>query len=666
MKKLAFFSLCLGCLAAVSAGAADFKKSKVTQVVNDVQIISAADQAGKPAAVNDIFTMPDILRTGPESRAELVAEDQTVTRVGANTVFSFDPASRTIDLQQGSLLFHSPHGKGGGTIHTGSATASVLGSTLIVTTTPNGGFKVIVLEDEAEIHFLNGLKQTLEPGQMTFILPGGNRLAPIIVFRLDDLTHHSQLLNGFNHPLSSMPLILHEIEKQLKLIKSGRATDTGLFAGDNASPDQVEVLDADTIQSDVNNSQSLLTALKKDATINQPSLTDATIPTPPNHVFISPSFTLSGDKFFAGRSFSGFAARNIFINTPEAELFSLTVDLSPYAGKPEFDFVAAKDLDIEGSVLFDGLPSGENLSLIAGNQISIVPDVTVEADVADFELSAPGALTLDGASLLNNAGDVELAFGSGVTVDDDALIQAAGNLNIKVAGDFNLSDSTISAGDAGFEPSLKTLSAAPQALSLGGDVSINASGAINVNNDIAENAQIFKPLAGEIPTEIAGDSVNLAAGADINLSDAVINADPDAGSVTMSSGSGSVTVSGTSIQAHYLTINSGDGILLDASGQTLTATGSGATANLTAKNVITVGDADFSSFGAVNMAANTINLNDVNLGSGPVTLKSLLGLLNVGSSKSGYVNFIENVIYKGNDAQNYVNNGSGITVTTLH
>jgi len=62
----------------------------------------------------------------------LVAQDETVTRVGANTIFSFDPANRTIDLKQGSLLFHSPHGKGGGTIHTGSATASVLGTTLIV------------------------------------------------------------------------------------------------------------------------------------------------------------------------------------------------------------------------------------------------------------------------------------------------------------------------------------------------------------------------------------------------------------------------------------------------------------------------------------------------------------------------------------------------------
>ena len=134
MKKLAILPLCV---AVASTGSAmDLKQSKVTQVVNDVQIISAADQQQKAAAVNDTFSMPDILKTGPSSRAELVAADETVTRVGANTIFSFDPANRSINLKQGSLLFHSPHGKGGGTIHTGSATASVLGTTLIVTTTP--------------------------------------------------------------------------------------------------------------------------------------------------------------------------------------------------------------------------------------------------------------------------------------------------------------------------------------------------------------------------------------------------------------------------------------------------------------------------------------------------------------------------------------------------
>ncbi|HUZ06589.1 MAG TPA: FecR domain-containing protein, partial [Candidatus Paceibacterota bacterium] len=160
------------------------------------------DKALHPAAVNGIFSMPDVLRTGPDSRAELEATDGTITRVGANTIFSFEPASRTIHLEQGSLLFHSPHGKGGGTIQTGSATASVIGTTIIVTCTPSGGFKLLDLEGQAEVRYLDGLKQTLEPGQLTFILPGGS-VSPVIVFRLDTETKGSALVSGFATPLDS-------------------------------------------------------------------------------------------------------------------------------------------------------------------------------------------------------------------------------------------------------------------------------------------------------------------------------------------------------------------------------------------------------------------------------------------------------------------------------
>jgi hypothetical protein len=234
-------------LATATAHAIDFKQAQVTQVINDVQIISAADQQQKAAAVHAIFSMPDILRTGTASRAELVARDETITRVGANTIFSFDSANRTIDLKQGSLLFHAPHGKGGGAIQTGSATASVLGTTLIVTTTPNGGFKVIALEGRVEVKFPNGLKQRLDPGQMTFVLPGAKQLAPVVIFRLDELVRNSLLVKGFPQPLDSLALIQNQINNQLKLIRSGQLADTGLYAGDDASPSQVEVLDVNTI-----------------------------------------------------------------------------------------------------------------------------------------------------------------------------------------------------------------------------------------------------------------------------------------------------------------------------------------------------------------------------------------------------------------------------------
>ncbi|HEX4342128.1 MAG TPA: FecR family protein, partial [Verrucomicrobiae bacterium] len=249
MKSSALtLSLAVSILPLFSSHAAlDLKQSKFTQVVNDVQVIGS-DQNATPAAVDGIFKVPDILRTGPNSRAELTADDQTITRVGANTVFSFDPANRTIDLQKGSVLFHSPKGRGGGTVQTGSATASVLGTTIVVSTTPDGGFKVLVLEGQAEVKFLSGLTQHLSPGQMTFILPGGGT-SPVIVFRLDEQTKGSKLVNGFNHPLDSLGKINDEINNQLKQINKDKLKDTGLEVGDSATSSSVSTVDPSVLQS---------------------------------------------------------------------------------------------------------------------------------------------------------------------------------------------------------------------------------------------------------------------------------------------------------------------------------------------------------------------------------------------------------------------------------
>ena len=596
MKTIPVFLACIGFAVAASTGLAiDLKESKVTQVINDVDIISAADQKAKPAAVDEIFSMPDILRTGESSRAELVAKDETITRVGANTIFSFDPASRTIDLKQGSLLFHSPHGKGGGTIRTGSATASVLGTTLIVTTTPDGGMKVLNLEGKVKVDFQNKKNQTLKPGQMTFILPGGKELAPIVVFRLDELVKHSLLVHGFDKPLASMPLIQNQIEKQTKLIKSGKATDTGLLVGDSATPNQVEVLDPNSIQNIVNNAGAQ-TALRVDANLASSSLIDSKIPVPPARIFVNEAFVLPYNSFFAGRAFRGFAGRDITVGSSGP----LNFNLSQYAGHPEFDFVAAGDMNLMSSLIFSGLSSANTVSLIGGEQMAFTPGIALTANVGTFEMATAGAIGLNGVQVNNNIGKIDLTSGSTINLD---------NVAINAAG-------------------LTTLTA-PDLVRIAWDKSIYF-GKTGVN--------------------------------DFNA----IVTDPDHGKAIIDA-TGSLTVNSTSIQAHYLTLNSGDRILLDASGQVLKANGPEATAIFTAPNQITVNHADLSNYGAVNMAANTINLSDVAFGAGSsVLLKSLLGQLNVGSSVPGYVNFIQNVTYGGNPAQNYVNNGGGITVTTLH
>jgi hypothetical protein len=503
------------------------------------------------------------------------------------------------------------------------------------------------------------------------------------------------LVKGFNQPLTSLPLILNQIDKQTKLIKTGQATDTGLLVGDNATPNQVEVLDANTIQSDVNAATLVKAALGADATINQPSLTDATIPTPPGHVFLDSSFMLAGNKFFGSRLFSGFAARNISFNTPAAKLDSLTVDLSPYVStpgsKPEFDFVAANNLNIAGSVTFAGLPASDSLFLVAGKQISIAPNATVQADVADFEWMAPGALALNGNSLINDVGDIGITSGSNITMTHGHLIHAAGHLNIAgdsasgklsinpgvstsavllsgsptVFSDFNPGSDVILSGDAGVNISNASIiqnAGAVYVESSGGDVSVSG---LTLQSDTSANIAAY---SGGV--SISGNSaisatayVNLLAINDLNVNGATLSS----GTVSLQSGLGSVTVQKTSIHAGYLSINSGDGILLDGSGQTLTATGGGGSANLTAVNTINVNNADFRSFAVLNIVGDTINiLNDAfdNI----VNLRSRKGILNNGSVIPGDVNFLGGNTYHGHgfSAANGFSGtipGTGITIS---
>lgn len=558
-------------IAASTAGAIDLKESKVTQVVNDVEIISAADQKTKPAAVNDVFAIPDVLRTGKASRAELIAKDETVTRIGADTIFSFDPASRTINLKQGSLLFHSPHGKGGGTIHTGSATASVLGTTLIVTATPQGGMKVLDLEGTVEVNLSNKKKQKLSGGQMTFVLPGANQLAPVIVFRLDELVRNSLLVHGFGKPLPSIPLIQNQIDRQQKLIKSGRATDTGLLVGDSATPNQVEVLDPNTIRTKITRETGLQKALQTDANLTGASLTDPNIPTPPNRIFMNRAFQLAENPFFSGKTFTGFAGKDI--NFGSGDL--LHIDMTPFASKPKFDFVASGILNFASSVTFDGVSPLGILTLIGGQGATFASGITLEADAANFEIVTPGTITLNNVTLKNNVGAIGLISGTMLDLSDIYVLSTG-----------------------------STVFAAP-------DVTLNWS----------SDGSILKVGAND---------------------DTYFITDPATGHVTLSAPNGNLSVSGTSIQTHYLTLNSGDSILLDAQGHTLTSTGPGATATFTAPNLVTIQNTDFSSFGSVNAAANTITLVNTILNPDvPNNFGTKTGLANIdGPVVNGRLNLI--------------------------
>jgi hypothetical protein len=216
--------------------AAPIDHATITEVVNEVKVLDPQSLQGSPAKVSGIFETPEIMQTGAESRSEMIAADQTITRVGADTLFSFEPKERTINLRQGSILFQSPTGKGGGVIRTESATASVLGTTIIVVATRDGGFKILVLEGTAQVTMPNGSRRIVHGGQLVVVKAGATQPGPVLDFLLSNEVATSRLVNGFQRRLPSWPKIQKTILKQNQEITLGEFKAPTVIVGGVPDP----------------------------------------------------------------------------------------------------------------------------------------------------------------------------------------------------------------------------------------------------------------------------------------------------------------------------------------------------------------------------------------------------------------------------------------------
>ncbi len=107
-----------------------FTQATVTRVQNSVSYgnVKGNQASRRKAALSDVIRANNFLLTETDSRAELQYEDGSVVRIGQNTVFSFDAATRTLSLDKGSFIFFIPKGAGGGTIKTQSITAAITGT----------------------------------------------------------------------------------------------------------------------------------------------------------------------------------------------------------------------------------------------------------------------------------------------------------------------------------------------------------------------------------------------------------------------------------------------------------------------------------------------------------------------------------------------------------
>lgn len=207
-------------LSAAWLKAAPLETAAVTAAFNKV-VIARPDSSIHPANVGDVLTGHSTLETGVSSRAELTFNDQTLARIGANSVFSFDRGTRDLELNQGVIFLQVPKNAGGATIQTAAVTAAITGTTIAIEYAPirsgfAGAIKIFVLEGTLRAYLRSkpGESLLLQAGEMIAMKPNASVLPDARVFDLRRLVITSGLLGKQFTSLPSMPIIRHQMELQ--------------------------------------------------------------------------------------------------------------------------------------------------------------------------------------------------------------------------------------------------------------------------------------------------------------------------------------------------------------------------------------------------------------------------------------------------------------------
>jgi hypothetical protein len=198
--------------AAPFVAADQLQQARVSQVIQDVRLMEAHG-GPRRAAVNDTVTQRMGVRTGVESRAELTFTDLTITRLGANTIFSFKQGARELDLTSGAVLLQVPPQAPAVKVNTSAVTAAVTGGTALFSTGPPTKF--MVLEGIGTFYPTGHPERaaTVNGGEMMTMTADGRMTKPE-KFDVKLVLKTSRLIKDFP-PLENLPLVLAVVDLQL-------------------------------------------------------------------------------------------------------------------------------------------------------------------------------------------------------------------------------------------------------------------------------------------------------------------------------------------------------------------------------------------------------------------------------------------------------------------
>jgi hypothetical protein len=227
------FSLPLLMLVSVQAlNAAPLRQAQFTRIMNDVQVVPE-QKSPVAAKVGDSVSGKTAVTTGVQSRAELKFQDNSLTRLGANSVFSLEEGSRTVDLKQGTILLQVPKQMGGAHVRTAAITAVVTGTTVLVEYRPNGVAKFIVLEGQMDVlrNDKPSVFTTLKAGDMLSMKTTDKTFPEKVQVDLKRLKETSLLVNDkIFGVLGNQKFLKEAADEQSAKIKNGELQATSLAA----------------------------------------------------------------------------------------------------------------------------------------------------------------------------------------------------------------------------------------------------------------------------------------------------------------------------------------------------------------------------------------------------------------------------------------------------
>jgi len=214
--------------AGISFASTEFKDAEITTLKNIVEHDAGSGPA--PAKVNEKIGERSKVTTAAASMAELTFGDSSITRIGANSIFSFQSKERLVKLDQGTALIHATPGNGGATVDCGGVTAAVSGSTFMASRSSSGGAVFVLLESSGSLKVTTPGGQTvvIQPGQAASTGTGAKSGIQVFDVDVKKVVESTPLIQGFKKELPSQGEINQVSEKQQAMIREGKIEVLGV------------------------------------------------------------------------------------------------------------------------------------------------------------------------------------------------------------------------------------------------------------------------------------------------------------------------------------------------------------------------------------------------------------------------------------------------------